>query len=388
MPAPARLAPEAPLPSRRSSRAMSWARAPDRRRARHQPCPRGTARSRAALGRRPGTRPPPRAPSSAMQTRVSLGSPHHIGACLPRASTGEFLDRDSEEQEQEHCDCESDHIVLHSRCAVDERTPLGDAAYASDGTNSRREGDEMPWRAERAPSHRLVCVAPRSPLGASRRTGVDPTDRATSLQRGQGDNKDGPFARLEISDLPAAALDHRGGIHGVRAHRHGGGLGTDPNPAAVDARRGEADRNGSALKRRPGTCRVGSKQQGGPGSWTLPRCAASIYVQIICACPTALASARASRPPSLVQRAGEQRRAHHDCTLMMLGLLTLTCGTAWAQVYRNARSAVLRNEDRPNRHFTSYANEAPGVARWEAPGEAGKISQMREVLGPTAPSSG
>ena len=186
MPAPARLAPEAPLPSRRSSRAMSWARAPDRRRARHQPCPRGTARSRAALVRRPGTRPPPRAPSSAMQTRVSLAGLHHIGARvgLPGASTGELLDRDSEEQEQEHCDCESDHVVLHSRCAVDVRTPLGDAAYASDGTNSRGEGDELPWRTERAPSHRLVCVAPRSPLAASRRTGVDPTERAASLQRG------------------------------------------------------------------------------------------------------------------------------------------------------------------------------------------------------------
>lgn len=47
---------------------------------------------------------------------------------------------------------------------------------------------------------------------------------------------------------------------------------------------------------------------------------------------------------------------------MMLGLLTLTCGTAWAQVYRNARSAVLRNEDRPNRHSTSYAPKNDRVA--------------------------
>src|SRR6266850_2969042 len=89
----------------------------------------------------------------------------------PRASNGELLDRDSEEQEKEHCDCESDHLVLHSRCAVDVRTPLSDAAYASEWDKQPRRGDEMPWRADGCRARRLVCVASRSPLGASRRTG-------------------------------------------------------------------------------------------------------------------------------------------------------------------------------------------------------------------------
>src|SRR6266853_4566168 len=66
----------------------------------------------------------------------------------PHASNGELLDRDSEEQEQKHCDCESDHLVLHSRCAVDVRTPLRDAAYASEWDKQPRRGDEMPWRAD------------------------------------------------------------------------------------------------------------------------------------------------------------------------------------------------------------------------------------------------
>src|SRR6267378_6327838 len=106
--------------------------------------------------------------------RSSLQSPLCEG---PPASNGELLDRDSEEQEQEHCDCESDHHVLHSRCAVDVRTPLSDAAYASEWDKQPRRGDEMPWRGRRVPSHRLVCVAPRSPLGASRRTGTGPTSK-------------------------------------------------------------------------------------------------------------------------------------------------------------------------------------------------------------------
>src|SRR6267142_6170908 len=66
----------------------------------------------------------------------------------PRASNGELLDRDSEEQEQKHCDCESDHLVLHCRCAVDVRTPLSDAAYASEWDKQPRRGDEMRWRAD------------------------------------------------------------------------------------------------------------------------------------------------------------------------------------------------------------------------------------------------
>ena len=179
MPAPARLPPAAPLPSRRSFTGDALGACTGSPVGNASAMSARYSRSRAALVRRLRTRPLlPRA-SSAMQTRVSLGGLHHIGARvgLPRASTGELLDRDSEEQEQEHCDCESDHHVLHSRCAVDVRTPLSDAAYASDGTNSRGEGDEMPWRAERAPSHRLVCVAPRSPLGASRRTGTGPTSK-------------------------------------------------------------------------------------------------------------------------------------------------------------------------------------------------------------------
>jgi hypothetical protein len=79
-----------------------------------------------------------------------LGGLHHIGARvgLPGASTGELLDRDAEEHEQKHCDCESDHLVLHSRCAVDVRTPLSDAAYASEWDKQPRRGDEMPWRAD------------------------------------------------------------------------------------------------------------------------------------------------------------------------------------------------------------------------------------------------
>src|SRR6267378_3943853 len=81
--------------------------------------------------------------------RSSLQSPLCEG---PPASNGELPDRDSEEQQQEHCDCESDHHVLHSRCAVDVRTPLSDAAYASEWDKQPRRGDEMPWRGRRVPS--------------------------------------------------------------------------------------------------------------------------------------------------------------------------------------------------------------------------------------------
>src|SRR6267143_462635 len=70
---------------------------------------------------------------------------------LPRASTGELLDRDSEEQEQEHYGCESDHLVLHSRCDVDVGTLLSDAAYASEWDKQPRRGDEISGPSSRIP---------------------------------------------------------------------------------------------------------------------------------------------------------------------------------------------------------------------------------------------
>src|SRR6267378_4269873 len=115
----------------------------------------------------------------------------------PRASNGELLDRDTEEQEQEHCDCESDHLVLHSRCAVDVRTPLSDAAYASEWDKQPRRGDEMPWRGRRVPS------PPSGLRGASFAAGRLSSDR-------DGANKQAVEEMRRRHELPLRAADKTG----------------------------------------------------------------------------------------------------------------------------------------------------------------------------------